>query len=418
MPDKPLKILLVEDNEDDIFLFHEMIREENPVPLPSIETCPTAEEAIEKLAGATFDLCLFDYHLGETDGVELIRRVRSQWANLPLILLTGHGDQEIAVQAMKAGANDYLNKDKLSGSALINSFRYCLKIAHEGEMRLLAENQLKQSHDDLQESLRKLQSAQTQILRSEKLAGIGRLAAGVCHEILNPLNIISGHSQALLMERKNDPVLADDLKSIMEEVHRIEKIISSLLKLSRKQDVELKKEKINVVLESVLSVMEKDLHLQSINVEKQLALKLPDILIDTDQMRQVFLNLINNAKYSMPNGGTLTVSTSMHTKDRRIFKRDEFKLNNPNTLRIQFKDTGYGIEESDLEKLFEPFFTTKPEDQGTGLGLSICHSIIEKHGGSIEAENLPQRGANFTIDLPIVNNRLGTIGTKLPIRRT
>ncbi len=418
MPEKPLKILLVEDNEDDIFLFREMILEEKPVPFPSIEICSTAEQAIERLENVPFDLCLFDYHLGETDGVELIRRVRSRWANLPLILLTGHGDQEIAVQAMKSGANDYLNKDKLSGSALINSFRYCLKIAHEGEMRLLAENQLKQSHDELQESLRKLQSAQSQILRSEKLAGIGRLAAGVCHEILNPLNIISGHSQALLMERTNDPALASDLKSIMEEVHRIEKIISSLLKLSRKQDVELKKEKINAVLESVLSVMEKDLHLQSIQLDKQLSAELPDIFLDTDQMRQVFLNLITNAKHSMPNGGTLTVSTSLHTKDRRIFKRNEFKPNNPNTLRIQFKDTGGGIEENNLEKLFEPFFTTKPEDQGTGLGLSICHSIIERHGGSIEAVNLPQRGANFMIDLPILNNVPDIIETSMPIRRT
>ncbi|NIQ00434.1 MAG: response regulator, partial [Nitrospinaceae bacterium] len=294
---EPLNILLVEDDEDDAFYIKDLIREGMPSPLPRVDHTSTAAEAESRLERNLYDLCLFDYRLGEVDGIDLLRTVRGRNITVPIILLTGQGDQEIAVEAMKAGATDYLTKSKLSTETLTHSIRYALGLHREAERRKETEKMLKESHEELkvaheelQASMRKLQTAQKQILRSEKLAGIGRLAAGVCHEILNPLNIISGHIQALAMEREDDGSLMDDLNSIMEEVQRIEKIISGLLKFSRKGDMELKHMDINKELESVLSILEKDMNLDGVQVFRQFDPDLPPLLADGDRMRQVFLN--------------------------------------------------------------------------------------------------------------------------------
>jgi len=408
MLERIIKILLVEDDEDDIFLFRELVK--GGEFTSSIEVCHSGREALDFISEESCDICFFDYRLGATDGIDLIGRVREKYDYLPIILLTGMGDQEVAVEAMKAGANDYLSKEKLSRDSLLHSIRYCLDFAEEAKKRKQIEEKLHHSHQELieahketQESLKKLQNAQNQILISEKLAGVGRLAAGICHEILNPLNIISGHSQALMMERKQDKALMVDLESIMEEIQRIQKIISSLLKFSRRDEVELKPVNLKTELESVLLVAEKDLQLGDIKLNSRLDAGLPEVLIDAGRMRQVFLNLINNSKHAMPQGGSLTVSTEILTKERRLFKRGEKIPENPNIIRIKFSDSGMGIKEGDISSIFEPFFTTKPEEEGTGLGLAISHSIVEKHGGVLDVESVWGEGSTFFIDLPIYN---------------
>ena len=411
MEKEMLKILIVDDDDDDAFFIEELIREGLTGTTPKIDRALSHQGAIEYLGKITYDICLFDYRLGEGDGIELLRNIRSQNIHTPIILLTGQGDQEIAVEAMKSGATDYLVKGKLSSEALTLSIRHAIKLHNEEERRKHTEEMLKkshqeltQAHEELQASLNKLTTAQNQILRSEKLAGIGRLAAGVCHEVLNPLNIISGHTQALQMERPDDPALLEDLASITEEIHRIEKIISGLLKFSRRGDVELKYTDINEELESVLSIIESEMNVEGMEVVRKFDANLPKFLLDTDRMRQVYLNIINNAKYAMIGGGTLTVQT-------RILNRENLShLDSANSssrsekdsfLRISFTDTGPGIKKDDLDKIFDPFFTTKPEDKGTGLGLSVCYSIIEKHGGCIEVESDGQKGTTFNIDLPL-----------------
>lgn len=403
MSPEPLKILLVEDDDDDAFYIKELIGDGMPDPTPTVDHTPSFNEAILRLEQTAYDLCMFDFRLGEVDGIDLLRIVRSKQITTPIIFLTGQGDQEIAVEAMKAGATDYLTKEKLSVESLRHSIRYALQLHSEGQRRRQAETALKKSHEEitqahwkLQESMVKLQTAQDQILRSEKLAGIGRLAAGVCHEILNPLNIISGHTQALLMERTDDSSLAEDLTSVMEEIHRIEKIISGLLKFSRKGGVELKKVNINLELDSVLAIMEKDMALDGISIVRDFDASISQALIDPDRMRQVFLNILSNAKYAMKSGGVLTVSTQIHPQNEQATASE-----NEKTLRIKFIDSGTGICKEDLGKIFDPFFTTKPEDKGTGLGLSVCHTIVEKHGGTLEVESKLGKGSTFTIDLPI-----------------
>ena len=415
-----LKILLVEDDEDDAFFIKDLIAERDLNPRPVVKHAINPQSALDFLDQTTFDICLFDFRLGEIDGIDLLRMVRQRDISTPIIFLTGQGDQEVAVEAMKSGATDYRTKGSLTSESLFQSIRFAIQLKKEEERRQQAEDQLKkyneeltQANSDLQVSMKKLQSAQDQILRSEKLASIGRLAAGVCHELLNPLNIISGHVQALMLERQNDESLNEDFESIMEEIGRIEKIVGGLLKFSRKEDMELTYSDINEELESVLSIMEKDMQIDNVHVIRKFSEDLPKIKIDANRMRQVFLNLTNNARHAMERGGNLTVTTEFHVRELKQNRRKTDIKTNPdkipviqrNFIRIIFADTGTGIKEEDMVKLFDPFFTTKPEDQGTGLGLSVCYTIIEKHSGSIEVESKYGEGATFQIDLPCISRR-------------
>lgn len=405
------KILVVDDDDDDAFLVEDLVREGLTNPLPDIDRAKSQQQATLQLESTSYDICICDYRLGEGNGIGLLHAIRSKNITTPIIVLTGQGDQEIAVEAMKSGATDYLTKSKLTSEYLTKSICHAIQLHQEAERRKHTEEMLKKSHqelviahNELQASLNNLTTAKNQILRSEKLAGVGRLAAGVCHEILNPLNIISGHTQALQMEREDDPALQDDLGSITEEIYRIEKIISGLLKFSRKRDIDLQYAEINKELESVLSIVEGEMNMEAIEVVRDFSPDLPKLLLDTDRMRQVFLNIANNAKYAMSGGGKFTVRTRIlypvgssspeSGNGSTLPKKD-------GTLKISFNDTGTGIKKEYLEQIFDPFFTTKPEDKGTGLGLSVCYSIIEKHGGTLTAESDSKHGATFIIELPL-----------------
>ena len=410
MARESLKILIVEDDEDDAFFIKDILKEGLGEPAPLIDHYSSIGSSLEQLNPFHYDLAMFDYRLGEINGIELLRNIRKQGCDIPIILFTGQGDQEVAVEAMKSGATDYITKAKLSAESVTQSIRYALGLRKEAELRKHAEEKLKKSHVDLtlanqelQASMEKLKTAQNQILRSEKLAGIGRMVAGVCHEILNPLNIISGHSQSLLIERNKDGELCNDLTSIMEEIQRISKIISSLLKFSRQGNMEFKKSDIRKELESVLSLVEKEMQLEGIQTIRKFDSNTLSVYIDTDGIRQVFLNIINNAKFAMQ-GGVFTVSTEVLTprENWSFYQEKDSPTPNPEKIvRMKFSDTGVGIRKEDMEKIFEPFFTTKPEEKGTGLGLSVAYSIIEKHGGILEVESGLGIGTAVIIDLPI-----------------
>jgi two-component system, NtrC family, sensor kinase len=407
---RSLRILIIEDDEDDAFYIKDILKEGLGNPAPLIDHVSSINNSLNQLDPFQYDLAMFDYRLGEINGIDLLRKIRDQGCDIPIILFTGKGDQEVAVEAMKAGATDYLTKGKLSAESVTQSIRYALGLRKEARLRKEAEVKLKKSHVDLtlthqelQVSMDKLKTAQNQIVRSEKLAGIGRMVAGVCHEILNPLNIISGHSQSLLMERNKDKELCHDLDSIMEEIQRITKIIGSLLKFSRKGNMEFVKADITKELESVLSLVEKEMLMGGIQIVLKFDSEILPVYIDTDGIRQVFLNIINNAKFAMQRGGTLTVSTEALNPGPNwsFYQKKGSPAPNPKKImRLKFSDTGTGIRTEDIEKIFEPFFTTKPEEKGTGLGLSVSYSIIEKHGGRLEVESELDVGTVVIIDLP------------------
>ena len=237
--------------------------------------------------------------------------------------------------------------------------------------------------------LRERKRAKEQLIRSDKLAALGSLTAGVSHEVLNPLNIIMMSFQLMIEDRETPPEIVRQLRVLDEQAHRISKITQELTYFGRQREPERRFIDLNEAVSRTLGLLEKELGLRNIAVELRFSDGLEDILADQDQLQQVVLNLLTNAQDAMPDGGLLILSTEVVEADGQRF------------VELRVEDTGKGIAPEHLGKLFDPFFTTKAEGEGTGIGLSICHGIVEAHGGSIWAESDLGRGTTFIIQLPL-----------------
>ncbi len=228
---------------------------------------------------------------------------------------------------------------------------------------------------------------QEQLVITDRLASVGELAAGIAHELNNPLTGVIGFSQ-LLMDREMPDDAREDLQAVYSEAQRASQVVKNLLTFARKHTAAKEKVNINDVINKVLELRTYELNLENIKVDARLDSELPKVMADYFQLQQVFLNIIINAEYFMKeahNKGTLTITTEkVGTK-----------------VKVSFADDGPGIDKDDLGHLFDPFFTTKEVGKGTGLGLSICHGIIAEHGGRIYAESELGKGATFIVELPI-----------------
>ena len=235
----------------------------------------------------------------------------------------------------------------------------------------------------------KLRVAQKQLIFAEKLAGIGEMAAGVSHEILNPLNIISVHTQMLQRNTKNETGIQNFCNKVKHETERINTIVNSLLEFSRSKKTEFVRGHLKNEIEKTISLVEKKYKLDNIEIIMDWCDTPPEISYDPDKISQVYWNLFRNAKYAMPQGGTITVGCKGP-------KRTDNKFH-----QFIFSDTGAGMSEDVKSKIFDPFYTTKPVNQGTGMGLSVVHGIIEEHGGTISVESAEGKGTTFIIELPV-----------------
>lgn len=253
--------------------------------------------------------------------------------------------------------------------------------------RKLAEDELRKASEELKHSYERLERAQASAISAEKLAAIGRLTAGVSHEVLNPLAIITMSLQLMIKDQETPPEIADQLRVLEEQAYRIAKITQDLLYFARHRPPERRPLDFNETLQRVLGLLERDLQLHNISVELALSEGLPPVSADQGQLQQVVLNLLTNAKDAMPDGGRLVLSTKTVENNGKKF------------VELWVEDSGSGIAADHMDKIFDPFFTTKPEGEGTGLGLSICQGIVEAHGGSIRAENIPEGGAAFVIQM-------------------
>ena len=236
-----------------------------------------------------------------------------------------------------------------------------------------------------------LKKIHNQLFRSEKLASLGKLAAGVAHEINNPLTGVLTNASLLLDDFEKGDERREDVEVIVSETIRCREIVKRLLDFARQTKPQKILTNINALIENIILLVKNQTSFRSISIEKDLEAKVPEIMADTDQIQQVFINLILNASESMSEGGKLTIES-------RIGKNGDF-------INIKFTDNGYGISEDDKQKIFDPFFTTK--ENGTGLGLSISYGIIERHGGTIDVESSVGTGTIFTLHLPIITTEKG-----------
>lgn len=235
---------------------------------------------------------------------------------------------------------------------------------------------------DLEAKMEELRQTQEQLIQSAKLAAIGELASNVAHEINNPLTSIIGFTE-LSKEEDDVSMIRKSLDIIEKESLRARDIVKQLLGFARKKPLQLTEVMINDVLRDVVVLSSSQARMSRVKVSEDYG-DVPLTTGDVDQLKQVFLNIITNAVHAMPNGGSLTIKTSMQSE----------------YILLRITDTGHGIPEDVRKRIFEPFFSTK-KDKGTGLGLSISYRIIQDHGGRIDVESEEGKGTTFLIRLPV-----------------
>lgn len=253
-------------------------------------------------------------------------------------------------------------------------------------------------HEHLRKKHESLQEAQAQIVQAEKLSSIGRLTSGACHEMLNPLHIISGYIQLLSIDRDLSPHMSKKLSAIQEQSERMAKIVRNLSQFSLKSIPSMEEIRINDFIENVLCLVEYEPKFNNIEIVKEFDQNLPPIMGDKEKLSPVFFNLMSNARDSMPQGGTLKISTGVLAGNNRLLGKSDF-------IGIKFQDTGCGIPDENINKIFDPFFTTKEAKDRTGLELSLSYRIIQDHGGTISVESKVNKGTEFTICLPTVQTK-------------
>ena len=239
------------------------------------------------------------------------------------------------------------------------------------------------AYKELKEKVKQLKDAQERLIRSERLAVMGNMAAYIAHEIRNPLVTIGGFARSILRTFNKDEKIEKDVGVIVEEVNRLEKILANIMDFSRQVESVKLVSQINEILENTCSLMEPYLNSGHIQLTKIFDSNIPKIVVDTAQLKQVFLNIIKNAVESMNRGGKLTIET--------LKERDYVKIN--------IMDTGEGMTAEILQNIFVPFFTTKVD--GTGVGLAVSQKIIDDHGGHIKVKSELQSGTTFSIYLPL-----------------
>ncbi len=247
-----------------------------------------------------------------------------------------------------------------------------------GELAVLA-----RSFNSMVETLR---TTEQQLIQSEKLASVGQLAAGVAHEINNPLGTILLFSDIMRKELPSDDARRDDLQMILNETTRCKTIVSDLLNFARQNEVLAQTTDVNALLNQTIEEINIQPIFEKVQIIPRLEPTLPNIQADPAQLKEVFINIMTNAAEAMEEGGYLTITTAP-TADE--------------TIKIAFQDTGCGIPEENLSKIFTPFFTTKPIGKGTGLGLAIVYGIIKMHRGQIDVQSEIGAGSTFTITLPV-----------------
>lgn len=263
----------------------------------------------------------------------------------------------------------------------------------ESERKARAE--LDKAYKELGEYDKRLRENQEQLIQAEKLTSLGQMAASIAHEVNNPLAGVLVYTQLLTKKinsnKFSEEVALDYLTKMETELTRSTRLIRNLLDFARQSPPALREVNANEVLERALDLAGHSAELQHIQVTKELAPSLPPLMADFDQLQQVCTNLIMNAIQAMPDGGKLTLRTSVDDSQ----------------LKVEVQDTGYGISKENQRKLFTPFFTTKSKGKGVGLGLAVVYGIVQRHHGRIEVQSKEGEGTTFTIYLPLHHEEKG-----------
>ena len=375
---QPLKVLLVEDNPDDAnMVLQELTRAGFETTSQRVDT----EAAFLAGLDGGLDLILCDYTMPDFSGLRALELLKKSGLDIPFLIVSGTIGEEIAVEAMKLGAADYLFKDRLArlGPAVHQALE---------QVRLRRER-------------RKLEA---ELIEAQKMEVIGQLAGGVAHDFNNLIAVIMGYSDLMMEKLEADSPLQKDAQTIRHAAERAAGLTRQLLVFSRKQTVQ------PVVLDinQVVGDMEKMLgRLIDENVELIFTLgpQIGRLKADSGYVGQVLMNLVVNARDAMPNGGKITVETGNATLDQDYARAHPGAVPGDYVM-LSVSDTGTGMTDEVKAHLFEAFFTTKPKGKGTGLGLATCQTIVQQCGGHIAISSQVGQGATFRVYFPQVQEAI------------
>ena len=383
------KILIVDDEEVIVKLTGLLLEKRGFDVLAASD----GEQCLQMVAKHHPALVLLDYMMPLMNGLDTLKKIKSCYPDISVVMFTGKGNEDVAVELMRAGAADYLRKP-FANKSLIERIDTVLSI-RQVEMencKLLKEreslqDEIKQWNAKLEHRVREksseLERAHREIIQAEKLAALGHMSAGMAHEIRNPLNSINLFAQILLSAEGLDAENQSYVYKITQEVERIDEILIQMLASNSNQS---SKHPIDLVeiIDKVVGDYQARIESQHVELEVNLNRKIPLIRVDPLEVEKIFTNLIGNALYEMPEGGALTIDLQADVEK----------------IIIMVSDTGPGIPSQNITRIFDPFFTTK--EKGTGFGLSVVLRVVNSLGGRITVDSPPDAGACFIIEIPLL----------------
>lgn len=393
MSSPPIKVLLIEDDAECADALRLMLSQEKS-PSFEVECAKTLHTGLEHISKGQSQVVLLDLNLPDSQGLDTLVKVQPEAKDIPIIVITGHADETLALEALRKGAQEYLVKGEVHGKMLSRVIRYAME-RMRAEERVKAEKaQAEHLAKELERVVKELKETQAEMLRREKDLATGELAAVVAHEIRNPLSIISMSVQYL--QSKFDPKdpRREFAEAIIRKVQKLDSITKRLISYGRHRELRLVRRNLSRCLNGALSLVKPSCKTHGIAIVRRYSRKIPLVMIDEEMTDELFTNLLTNAVDAMRRGGRLTLETAFDPER--------------NEAVIKISDTGCGILPKDRGHLFKPFFSTKKENGGAGLGLAISHRIVTDHGGTIAVETRhsgPPRGTTFTLRLPVQGPR-------------
>ncbi len=421
---KQAKILIVDDDPEVLESVTSLVAGSGF----SVTSCTTAKDALSLIQIEDFDSVLSDIQMRDISGIELLEKLKTINAEIPVILFTGHAEIDFAINAIKKGAFDFVTKP-FNPAYLIESIKKAVKyhdlIIMEKNYTFKLEDDVKKKSAELEatieilkseiaerrkaeESLRKakneielwnkelekrvedkteeLRKSQSQLVQSEKLSAMGEMAGGLAHELNSPLAGLLPMLEKYRDLSKKDAEEYKELSLMLKACNYMAKIVKAFVDFSGESKGVLTTLNINDVIEDTLSFSLSKFKKNGIQIVKEYAEDIPVIQGEKTELQQVILNMITNAGDALPDYGRLIIKTGSSEDRKSVF--------------TAFIDNGPGIDEKNIDRIFDPFFTTKRPGDGIGLGLSVSYKIIEKHGGHIEAKSELGKGAKLTIFLP------------------
>jgi signal transduction histidine kinase len=366
---------LVDDDEDDYVIVRDLLEKIERGRF-RLSWEPTYERGLAAIAGREHEVYLLDYFLGDRSGLELVREALGSGCTAPLVLLTGRANGNVDLEAIKAGAADFLLKDRLDAVSLEHSLRYAVE------------------RRKLEVSLRRKEE---QLRRARRLESLGMLAGGIAHEFNNLLQAILGCTRYAIKGLSPDDCRQQDLGQAVKAAERAAELTRQLLGFSRRQDLQCTNVDLNQAVSDALKMI-RPLLGENIEIDVLLGEQIGTMDGDPVSIQQMLINLCINARDAMPCGGRLLVKTE-HVVPCEADCRTQ--LGPGQYVLLTVADTGCGMTPEVEEHLFEPFFTTKPVDQGTGLGLPMVYGVVQEHGGSIDVQSEPNHGTTFRVYFPI-----------------